>query len=310
MSAKVEKIGILIIAATILMPIAFADAITGFNDVNSGNSNYLSIAYMHQKEIISGYDDGDFKPRQSLNRAEALKILTLACGLNVETSSGATTGTGTDTVTGTGTIAPPFLDTPSDAWFTEYIIAAKEKGIVSGYEDNTFKPDQNINLVEALKMYLECLGIQEYPQGGEFLFADTSEDAWFTKYTSYANDTDILNVPPSNEIDPDQELTRGYLSEIIYRNMKLAEGYDFGKATYYFGLPGDSGYATTAHKTLPFGTIVEVTNLANGKTVKAEVTDRGPYVHGRVLDLSEEAFAELAPLSSGVINVQYKTVEN
>lgn len=300
MPALLKKLGILIITAAILLPTAFADEITGFDDVNAGNSNYLSIAYMHQQEIISGYEDNKFKPKQPVNRVEALKILLLTCGIEGESIMEP------DPLE----ITAPFSDTPADSWFINYVILGVDEKIINGYEDGTFKPDKEVNLAEALKMYLECLDIQEYPSGGEYLFADTPEDAWFTKYTSYANSKDILNVPPSNEINPNQSLTRGYLSEIIYRNIKSAEGYDFGKATYYFGLPGKSGYATTAHKTLPFGTIVEVTNLANGKTVKAEVTDRGPYVHGRVLDLSEEAFSELAPLSSGVINVQYKTVEN
>lgn len=43
---------------------------------------------------------------------------------------------------------------------------------------------------------------------------------------------------------------------------------------------------TAAHRTLPFGTVVRVTNLRNGKTVKARINDRGPHVKGRVIDLS------------------------
>jgi rare lipoprotein A len=46
---------------------------------------------------------------------------------------------------------------------------------------------------------------------------------------------------------------------------------------------------TAAHKTLPFGTIVEVTNLANNQTVLVKITDRGPFVKGRVIDLSKAA---------------------
>jgi uncharacterized protein YabE (DUF348 family) len=59
-----------------------------------------------------------------------------------------------------------------------------------------------------------------------------------------------------------------------------------------------------AHKTLPFGTRVHVTNLANGETVTVVINDRGPYIDGRVIDLSDDAFARLAPLGSGVINVR------
>ena len=59
-----------------------------------------------------------------------------------------------------------------------------------------------------------------------------------------------------------------------------------------------------AHPSLPFGTEVHVTNVANGKTVTVVINDRGPYVDGRIIDLSDDAFARLAPLGTGTINVR------
>ena len=59
-----------------------------------------------------------------------------------------------------------------------------------------------------------------------------------------------------------------------------------------------------AHRTLPFGTQVKVTNLANGRSVVVVINDRGPYVGGRIIDLSDDAFAQLASLGSGTINVR------
>lgn len=59
-----------------------------------------------------------------------------------------------------------------------------------------------------------------------------------------------------------------------------------------------------AHKTLPFGTEVTVTNLGNGRQVTVVINDRGPYAAGRIIDLSDDAFAALAPLSVGTINVR------
>ena len=61
--------------------------------------------------------------------------------------------------------------------------------------------------------------------------------------------------------------------------------------------------STCAHKSLPKGTALTVTNLANGKTTSCVVNDRGPYVEGRILDLSKPAFSEIASLSDGVIRV-------
>lgn len=50
---------------------------------------------------------------------------------------------------------------------------------------------------------------------------------------------------------------------------------------------------TAAHKTLPFGSKVKVTNVANGKSVVLKITDRGPYAHGRVIDISKKANVKL-----------------
>ena len=61
---------------------------------------------------------------------------------------------------------------------------------------------------------------------------------------------------------------------------------------------------TAASKTLPFGTIVKVENLSNGKSVKVKINDRGPYVEGRMIDLSRASFKKIAPLGAGVIDVE------
>lgn len=61
---------------------------------------------------------------------------------------------------------------------------------------------------------------------------------------------------------------------------------------------------TCAHKTLPFGTRLRVTNKVNGKSVIVKVTDRGPYVRGRIVDLSVAAAQQLDMVHSGVVSVK------
>lgn len=63
---------------------------------------------------------------------------------------------------------------------------------------------------------------------------------------------------------------------------------------------------TAAHKKLPFGTKVKVTNLQNGKTITVRINDRGPYVSGRIIDLSKAAAKELDMLKAGVAKVKIK----
>lgn len=66
---------------------------------------------------------------------------------------------------------------------------------------------------------------------------------------------------------------------------------------------------TAAHKKLPFGTQVEVTNLQNNKSVRVEITDRGPFVRGRIVDLSEAAARRVNMINSGVAPVRLEVVK-
>ncbi len=84
-----------------------------------------------------------------------------------------------------------------------------------------------------------------------------------------------------------------------------------GKATWYGGkfhghktASGeifDKHSMTAAHRTLPFGTIVKVTNLKNGRSVTLRINNRGPYGKGRIIDVSEAAARRLKMVSAGVV---------
>lgn len=65
---------------------------------------------------------------------------------------------------------------------------------------------------------------------------------------------------------------------------------------------------TAAHRTLPFGTLVKVTNLSNGKSTVVRVNDRGPYVGNRVIDLSVAAAKQIGSTHSGVAQVSLEIV--
>src|SRR5450755_2036970 len=82
-----------------------------------------------------------------------------------------------------------------------------------------------------------------------------------------------------------------------------------GLAAFYGGgrtasgeVTGPTGF-TAAHRTLPFGARVLVTNVRNGKTVVVRIVDRGPYGRGRIIDLSRAAAVELDMISSGTAMV-------
>lgn len=92
-----------------------------------------------------------------------------------------------------------------------------------------------------------------------------------------------------------------------------------GKASFYSnklrgnkmanGQPYRPGKRTAAHKKLPFGTKVKVTNPQTGKSVKVRITDRGPFAAGRIIDLSMSAARKLDMVKSGVVSVQMKVLQ-
>ena len=67
---------------------------------------------------------------------------------------------------------------------------------------------------------------------------------------------------------------------------------------------------TAANRTLPFGTMVKVTNLRSGKSVVVEITDRGPFHSARALDLSKAAFQAIGNTARGTMPVEYEIIDN
>jgi rare lipoprotein A len=66
---------------------------------------------------------------------------------------------------------------------------------------------------------------------------------------------------------------------------------------------------TAAHRTIPFGSKIEVTNINNGKSVVVVINDRGPFVKGRIIDLSKSAFSGIGNTSSGLLSVEIEVIE-
>jgi rare lipoprotein A len=99
---------------------------------------------------------------------------------------------------------------------------------------------------------------------------------------------------------------------IAHRPDPAAKQTFYGKASFYSYTKGktasgsafDRNMPTAAHRSLPFGTTLRVTNLINNKSVVVTVTDRGPHSRGRVLDLSLEAARRLEIGDRGVVDVR------
>lgn len=97
-----------------------------------------------------------------------------------------------------------------------------------------------------------------------------------------------------------------------YNEVGLASWYGYGDGygcrVTADGEMMDRGALTAAHKTLPLPSMVEVTNLETGKTIKVRVNDRGPFVAGRIIDLSRAAAEKLGIYGKGTAKVRVRYV--
>ncbi|MDO9417664.1 septal ring lytic transglycosylase RlpA family protein [Pararhizobium sp.] len=94
-----------------------------------------------------------------------------------------------------------------------------------------------------------------------------------------------------------------------------AKGTGCGGASWYAlssrtasGERMNASLMTAAHKSLRFGTKVQVTNKRNGKTVVVRINDRGPFIRGRVIDLSKAAASHIGMIKTGTASVCYKII--
>ena len=111
---------------------------------------------------------------------------------------------------------------------------------------------------------------------------------------------------------------KGFLLLLIICNLfggcfyTTKKGYASYYADFYEGRKTANGEVfkhnkiTAAHKKLPFGTKVEVTNLKNNKSIVVRINDRGPFVKGRIIDLSKAAAKEIDMIGDGIVKVKIR----
>jgi len=125
-------------------------------------------------------------------------------------------------------------------------------------------------------------------------YEDESSNSSNAKKRNYEEyDTNMESVP-------EKYYQKGYASWY---------GREFHGKTTASGEKFDMNELTAAHKTLPFGTILEVRNLENGKAVRVKVNDRGPYRGSRIIDLSYAGAREIAMIKSGEAKVGIKVLK-
>jgi rare lipoprotein A len=80
-------------------------------------------------------------------------------------------------------------------------------------------------------------------------------------------------------------------------------------ASFYSGVAGPVGEFTAAHRSLPFGTRVRVTRIGSSRSIIVRINDRGPFVAGRIIDVSRRAADWLEMISEGVARVRLEVID-
>jgi len=131
-----------------------------------------------------------------------------------------------------------------------------------------------------------------------------------------------MATPPSSPAEPVERTASqpaATAPQTVGQRVRPLGGQQLGQASYYGpefngrrmanGRRFDPRSTSVAHRTLPFGTKVLVTNLGNGRSATATVEDRGPFVQGRIIDLSPRLAEHLGMVVQGVAPVAVEPVE-
>lgn len=190
---------------TYVPPTVKAEETKIFTDIKATDYFYEAVNDLASREIVAGYSDQTFRPFQPVTRAQAAKVLSLALGLDVEKVEN-----------------PGFQDVkPADGYY-HYVAALAKAGIISGFGDNTFRPQETLSRAQMAKILSIGFALGEDNLTNN-PFTDVPKDAWYTKYLSKLLLNQITYGTTSNTFSPNERVTRGQLAEFIIRSERAVE---------------------------------------------------------------------------------------
>ncbi len=171
-----------------------------FADIPSDYIYHTAIKDLKDKKVIKGYKDGTFKPEDSLNRVEALKIILVANNLIIKEQ-----------------LSTEFSDVQSSSWYFKYVGTAFEKGIVKGYKDGSFHPSGTVTRAEFIKMAILAAGKIPSKNIKEKPYPDVKVSSWYAEYFQFAKKYKLLQIKEGLVVLPNQPISRGEAVDVIYR---------------------------------------------------------------------------------------------
>lgn len=175
-----------------------------FSDLTDDNWASEAIYSLAELGIISGYPSGEFMPDNFVTRAEFIKILCLSLGV----------------LTSPNIDESPFSDVQTNAWYAPYVYAAYKAEMINGYEDNSFRPENEINREEAATMLVKSLEKNNISISDDRLnknFADENDISEYAiGYVDKLYTMSLINGDENNMFRPLDYLTRAEAMQMVW----------------------------------------------------------------------------------------------
>ncbi len=172
-----------------------------FTDVPPSHPHEEAISWLEDQGIIRGRSDGSFGPEDEINRAEFVRLLINVSGL--KSRAGACLQQFREAY---GTKARFLRDVVPDAWYEGDVCAALERGIVKGFDDQTFRPDQPVSFAEAAVMLSRAYGLP--------LPASDPKAPWYKPSVQALSEK---NAIPNDVVSFTASVSRAIVAEMVYR---------------------------------------------------------------------------------------------
>ncbi len=201
----------LLLIGSLLAPSVPAQALPAapFPDMEHSWSGYKeAVSVLKDRGVISGYENGTFEPRSTINRAEFLKLVFASRGAQEPVQGEC------------------FADVPADAWFAPFVCAAQRRGIAKGYPDpsassgqaRSFKPEQEVNWAEAIALITRTYGWDVDERDGE---------RWYAPFVETIDRRDVVS---EHSYVPWAALSRERAADLVYRMLQFERGITFERS--------------------------------------------------------------------------------
>ena len=191
-----------------------------FNDITTHwGKNYIEALY--RKGIVKGRSKGVFAPNENLTRAEFTKVILNAIGAEADDP---------DEIEDS-----PFTDVHLYSWYLPYVKKAKDLGLISGYSDGTFRPEQFLNRAEAVKMIISAFKFDLIRPISESVdnqrrYSDLKSNQWYFPYVDFVIQQGIMQGTQKNrnlyKFHPGNLITRAEMAKLAIKTIELAEELD------------------------------------------------------------------------------------